>query len=108
MTIQGNYRQLDAIQRDMAAIQKNSPALALLLSEKINNFYQKNAMRLKILNGKRFDLAKKHCLLDANEQPMLKKDENGVMVYCFIDDSHSAEFEKDMLDLYQMNFEIYA
>ncbi len=108
MTIQGNYQLLDAIQRDMADLQQNSPALALLLGEKIKKFYQLNGMRLKILNGKRVDLVKKHCLLDANEQPLLKTDEQGVKQYSWLSDEHKAEFEKDMLDLYQMTFEIYA
>lgn len=108
MKIQGNYQLLDAIQRDLTDIQRSSPALALLLGEKIKNFYQKNNMRLRILNSKRADLVKKHCLLDANEQPLLKEDEHGNKQYSWLSDEHKAAFEKDMLDLYQMNFEIYA
>lgn len=108
MTVQGNYQLLDAIQRDLAELQANSPALSILLGEKIKNFYQKNGMRLRILNGKRIDLIKQHCMLDAQENPMLKEDEQGKKQYSWLSDEHKAEFEKDMLDLYQITFDIYA
>jgi hypothetical protein len=107
MTIQGSYQMLDALQRDMHLLQTNSPALSFLLGEKIKKFYQTNRMRLNILNGKRNEFLEKHCMLDANGKPMLKDGEQG-KEYSWLSDEHKAEYEKEMLDLYQMNFEIYC
>lgn len=107
MTITGNYQQLDMLQRDLMDIQQSSPALSFLLADKIKRFQMLNGMRLKVLNSKRNDLLLKHCLLDADGKPLLK-DVDGAKQYSWISDLDKAAFEKEMMDLYQINFDIYA
>jgi len=102
-----NYQHLDAVMRDLADIQHNSPGLALLFGERIKNFVQRNSIRINVLNTKRKEISSKHCLLDEKENPIIKPDENGVPRYCFIDDSHKEQFEKEMLDLYAISFELH-
>ena len=101
------YQQLDVVCRDIAYMEANSPALSLFLGSKIRDFKQKNALHITRLSNKRNELAKKHCLLDAEEKPMTEM-KDGINVYKFINDEHKQLFSNEMLEFMSLSFQMHA
>jgi hypothetical protein len=83
--------QLQAISIEVDELRKHSPAVSFLLKEKINRFYQQNGLQLKIIDKKKDEFAKQHCLLEASGEPMTE-DKEGIKHYKFIDDEAKNKY----------------
>ncbi len=101
-----NYDQLAAIKRDIEFIIANSPALGLFLRPHITKFFQRNAMRLQILQDRLGAMQQKCIEMDADGQPIMKKNLEGRNEWVFRQPTQSImkdmqrEGVKTVADLY--------
>lgn len=64
-----NY-QLMLLRDDISRQSKESPAFAIFNKEKINRFFNQNAISLKILASRTAEIKKKHCILGEDGEPV--------------------------------------
>lgn len=105
--ITGNYQFLHAIQEDIKQIQLNSPALAFLLRQRMNEFFQRNEIRIGILNKNHQQLVQKYVLKDEHGKPQTE-DVNGVAQYKFENELDKIAFTKELTEFMMINIEIEA
>ena len=93
MIKQGTYNELvllrDDIQRNAAA----SPSFAFFFSEKIKNFFQKNAVDLNCVKKKTWQLLKEYCELDENGEPLKIVEEGKEDAWRFKSEEAAAQFD---------------
>lgn len=61
--------QLWLIENDLTAVARQSPGIAFLLATKIQQFYSRNEVLLKILHKRVHEIQKKYIVHDDNNQP---------------------------------------
>lgn len=69
--------QLWTLANDMRKVQSESPTLSFLLGDKINRFFQVNAMSIKILNSRLGEIQKKYIVHNEQGEPQLAPVEEG-------------------------------
>lgn len=97
MKVKMTYNDLDALNRSIYK-ESESPAFAFLLKEKIKNFYQRNAIRLNVMEDKFKELVEKHVLHNEKDEPITKKNEQGILVYDFKDEESKNTYLQEMND----------
>jgi hypothetical protein len=85
---------LYAVAIGLQQLQQINPAIAFLLKEKINRFFQQNAMLLKIIDSRRSELVKKYVKHDELGNAVTKKDEETkIEQYVFEDEKTEEEYK---------------
>lgn len=97
MKVKMTYGDLDILNQSIQR-ECQSPAFAFLLKEKIKNFHQRNAIRLKAMEEKFQELIKKHVLHNEKNESVTKRDEKGVLVYDFQDDESKNAYMQEIKD----------
>lgn len=101
MKIQGNYNRLIQIDTEFAQFRQHFPHVALLI-DRISKFQEKNAMRLKTAKERYQEIGNKYISKDENGN--FRVDDKG---YVFSLPESKEQFEKEITELNQIQFDIY-
>lgn len=105
--INANYQLLHAIRTDLMEIQRNSPGLSFLLRQRMNEFFQRNSIRINMLDKNHQQLVQKYVLKDENGNPQTEE-VNGVQQYKFENELEKTAFTKEMTEFMMINIEVEA
>ncbi len=83
MTREITYNDLWSIKQDMMRIMNGSPALVLLLGEKMDKFFQKNSLELSILDNKLQSMQDRYIQRDREGKLMREELEPGKFEWVF-------------------------
>src|SRR5688572_7421410 len=105
------YHQLRAIAMDVDQQRKSSPAFAAFNKEKIRRFFDQNQFRLSAMNEGILKIAKKHCELDVDGNPMThevkKKGKPTSVEYKFKDAAAEKAYNEEYDHFMSTSFRIH-
>lgn len=93
-----NY-DLHQLDLNMQKLFKDYPAFAFLNQEKIKNFYQRNAMTLKIMEERKASFIKQYCVHGEDGKPVLTKKED-IDHYTFATPEDEKEYSDKLTEFY--------
>jgi len=98
------YAELDMLNQSIKR-ESQKPAFAVLLGEKIKNFYARNSIRLNAMEDKFEELIAKY-VKHEKEVPVTKKDENDILVYEFNDEESREKYMQEIKDFCARQIEV--
>lgn len=101
MQLQSTYQDLVRLRADITEFSKKHPGIAMLLSSRINEFFQRNAIRLNIIDEKYTALIKKHVIHGDNGMPVKIQEDGKPAAWKYRSEEDKEEYNREYQALMQ-------